>query len=79
MRTFKKILAVVLFIAFFVAILIVTGGDNLSSDPNPVMDWLSFWIGPLFAYIVGFGVIALLGYAFIQVMKSLGYTNNCEE
>ena len=64
-----SVLAILIMIMFVLA-LVITGGDNPVDVPNPVMDWLSYWFGSFFAYLLTFMVFAGLGYIVVKVANS---------
>lgn len=64
-----SVLAILIMIMFVLA-LVITGGDNPVNVPNPVMDWLSYWVGSFFAYLLTFMVFAGLGCIVVKVANS---------
>ena len=64
-----SVLAILIMIMFVLA-LVITGGDNPVNVPNPVMDWLSYWFGSFFAYLLTFMVFAGLGYIVVKIANS---------
>lgn len=64
-----SVLAILIMIMFVLA-LVITGGDNPVNAQNPIMDWLSYWFGSFFAYLLAFMVFCGIGYLVIKVANS---------